>query len=145
MAMNGGLGNILGGCNNNCNHGPQPYYQQPVVMPMCSENTPVNRFELGQEQKIAQLESQIALRDANTYMLQQISATKEYLEGKIDANYKEQACINTKQAVHNAQNTAALECLAGEERRLAALVNSFTTPIVEERYVKNTCCNAVTE
>ena len=52
--LNGGLGNLLGGMGWNGNCG-------------CSENMPVNRYELGQENTIAELRSQIALRDANTY------------------------------------------------------------------------------
>ena len=50
--LNGGLG-MLGGWNNHSVG--------------CSENMPVTRYELGQESKIADLQSQIALRDANTY------------------------------------------------------------------------------
>ena len=52
--MNGGNGGILGnlfGGNNRC----------------YGESAPVNRYELGLEQKIASLESGIALRDANIY------------------------------------------------------------------------------
>lgn len=47
--LNGGLG-MLGGWNNRSG--------------CCSENMPVTRYELGQESKIAELQSQIALRDA---------------------------------------------------------------------------------
>ena len=53
--LNGGLGNVLGGWNN-CNYNVA-----------CSDNMMVNRYELGQESKIAKLESEIALRDANIY------------------------------------------------------------------------------
>ena len=58
--LNGGLGNILGGWNNGCG---------------CSENMAVNRYELGQENRIAKLESEIALRDANIYNDQKMLKT----------------------------------------------------------------------
>lgn len=48
------LGNLLGGNRNCCG-------------PVCSEDHLVDRYTLGQSEKIAQLETQIALRDANTF------------------------------------------------------------------------------
>ena len=50
QTLNGGLGGILGG--GSCG---------------CSEDRLINRYELGQESRISELQSQIALRDANTY------------------------------------------------------------------------------
>ena len=68
---NGGLlGGILGGCNG-WNAG------------VCSENMPVSRYELGQESKIAELQSQIALRDANTYNDQKSLELYKYIDGEL--------------------------------------------------------------
>ena len=50
--LNGGLGNVLGMGYGNVN---------------CSDNMPVNRYDLSQDSKIAKLETEIALRDANIY------------------------------------------------------------------------------
>lgn len=51
----------------------------------CSENMPVTRYELGQESKIAELQSQIALRDANTYNDQKTIELYKYIDGKLAA------------------------------------------------------------
>jgi hypothetical protein len=63
----------------------------------CSEDHIINRYELAQERKIAELQSQIALRDANTYGDQKMLEMYKYIDGKLSA-------IDTKfcdQAVHN--------------------------------------------
>ena len=52
VACNNGMGLNLFGNGNNCH---------------CSEDHTVNRYEASQAAKIAELETQVALRDANTY------------------------------------------------------------------------------
>jgi hypothetical protein len=99
-AANGGLlGNIFGG--GAC----------------CSENMGVNRYELQQEQKIASLESQIALRDASIYVDGKILEAYKDLSGKIDI-------INAKlgeQAVYNATATATIGCITNQVNALLGL------------------------
>ena len=99
--MNGGwLGNVLGG-----------------VQPRCAEQTPVSRYELGLEQKIAQLESGIALRDANIYNDSKTLELYKYIDGKLEG-------INAKlceQAVFNAAQTSAMNCMGGQIAQLFAL------------------------
>ena len=55
---NGGLPGILGGWGGNCNNWGSG---------VCHENMPINRYEAGLQATIAAKDSQIALRDANTY------------------------------------------------------------------------------
>ena len=90
----------------------------------CSENTPVSRYELGQEQKIAELQSQIALRDANTYGDQKMLEMYKYIDGQL----KDIRSTLSEQAVHNqrTQDSFTLvrqdvdcvkkECLAAVDR-----------------------------
>lgn len=83
----------------------------------CVEQAPVNRYELGLEQKIASLESGIALRDANIYNDSKLLDVYKYFDGKIEA-------INTKiaeQAVFNATCTSTMNCIAGQVNQLFAL------------------------
>lgn len=107
--LNGGLGNLLGGvggCNTGC----------------CNENMHVNRYELAQESKIADLQSQIALRDANTYNDQKLLEVYKYFDSKLEV-------VNGKlcdQAVWNATQTATIGCMANQ---IAAL-NSLTKLVV---------------
>lgn len=82
--LNGGLGNILGGCGGNV---------------MCSENIPVNRYEMGLQQEIASKDSQIALRDANTYNDQKLLEMYKYVDGELRGLRNElcrQAVVNQK-------------------------------------------------
>lgn len=51
----------------------------------CSENMLVNRYELELQQKIAEKDSQIALRDANTYQDQKMLEMYKYVDGKFNA------------------------------------------------------------
>ncbi|MDE7424991.1 MAG: hypothetical protein K2N51_15090 [Lachnospiraceae bacterium] len=65
----------------------------------CSENMLVNRYELGLEQKIAEKDSQIALRDANTYNDQKMLEMYKYIDGQLKDVRNElcrQAVVNQK-------------------------------------------------
>ena len=100
--LNGGLGNILGGWNNNCG---------------CSENVMINRYELQQESRIAKLETEVALRDANIFTDQKIADVYERLDAKIRGV---EAGLNA-QAVYNATNTATINCIQGQVAQLFGL------------------------
>jgi hypothetical protein len=99
-AINGGfLGNLFGN-----NHGT-------------GDNACVNRYELGLEQKIAALESAVALRDANIYNDGKTLELYKYIDGKIEG-------INSKlceQAVFNATTTATVNCIASQVNSLLSL------------------------
>lgn len=104
-----GLGGILGnwGCgyNNGCNNG----YNYGGVY--------ANRYEMGLESEIARLRSDIALRDANIYNDQKLLEVYKYFDGKIEG-------INAKlceQAVYNATQTSAMNCMGGQIAQLYGL------------------------
>lgn len=85
-ALNSGLlpnlfGNGCGTWNNNA----------------CSENMPVNRYELGLQQENASLKSGIALRDANTFTDQKLLEVYKYFDGELKG-VRDTLCA---QAVHN--------------------------------------------
>lgn len=88
------------------------------AVPMCSENMPVNRYELNQESKIAELQSQIALRDANTYNDQKSLELYKYF----DAQLREIRDTLCAQAVTNQKTadsfTLAAADLAATKREL---------------------------
>lgn len=103
-ALGNGAGNLLG--RNNC--------AQPVVVMengwgwnnggfrdgcACSEDRHVNRYELELQQKIAEKDSQIALRDANTYGDQKALEMYKYFDAQLKDVRNElcrQAVINQK-------------------------------------------------
>lgn len=99
--LGGGLNNILGtGWNGNAN--------------CCHENTPVNRYDLAQEQKIADLQSQVALRDANIYGDQKLLEVYKYFDGELKG-IRNELC---DQRVYNATNNAAIGCIQGQVAQL---------------------------
>lgn len=110
--LNGGLGNILGGLVG-CNNG----WNRQGVVPVCGDDMPVTRYELGQESKIAELQSQIALRDANTYNDQKLLEVYKYFDGKVEG-INQRLC---EQAVWNATQTATIGCMAGQIAQLQSL------------------------
>ncbi len=108
--MNGGIPGLFGGLMGNRNVG------------CCNENTPVTRYELSQESKIADLQSQIALRDANVYNDQKLLEVYKYFDGKLET-------VNAKlcdQAVWNATQTATIGCIANQ----VAALNGLTKLVV---------------
>lgn len=100
--LNGGLGNVLGGWNNcACN----------------SESTLVNRYEATQQARIAELETEVKLRDANFYTVSEMGKLRDYVDSKF-AHIEKEIC---DQKVYNTANTATLNCLAGQVAQLMSL------------------------
>ena len=83
----------------------------------CSENHMVNRYEAAQAARIAELETEVKLRDANTYTLTKIGELRDYVDRRFDGV---NASINA-QAVINAQEAATLACLTGQVNQLYGL------------------------
>lgn len=89
LLQNGNLGGILGG------------------MGGCNSNHYVNRYEADQSARIAELETEVKLRDANAYTLGEMNKIRNYVDAKFDA-VNAQLC---SQAVVNAQVASNLSCL----------------------------------
>lgn len=77
----------------------------------------VNRYELGLEQKNAELMSQIALRDANIYGDQKLLEVYKYFDGELKS-VREELCA---QRVYNATNNSAISCMQGQIAQLYSL------------------------
>ena len=116
--LNGGIPNLLGGWGG-------------CGAAMCSENMPVTRYELGQESKIAELQSQIALRDANTYGDQKSLELYKYIDGQL-REVRDALCA---QAVHN-QKTEDSFVLARQD--IAAVESRLNGKIALE--AERRCC-----
>lgn len=111
--LNGGLGNILGGAG--CHA-------------MCSESTPVNRYELDMTQKMANKDMEIAYWRGQDETNRKISDTYANLEGQIKELAKEVRCnkdeqngINLQQAVYNGTANATMSCMQGQIAQLFSL------------------------
>lgn len=79
----------------------------------CSEDHFVNRYELELQQKIAEKDSQIALRDANTYGDQKMLEMYKYIDGQLKDIRNElcaQAVVNQKTVDAFAMAEKDLQC-----------------------------------
>ena len=83
----------------------------------CSENHGVNRYELSQSARIAELETEVKLRDANTYTDSKILDLYRYVDGRFNG-IEAQIC---QQNVYNATNTATINCISGQVAQLMSL------------------------
>ena len=108
-AATGVLNNGMGLFGNNCG-----------ATYACSENMAVNRYELGQEQRIAKLESEIALRDANIYSDKKMLELYAYVDGRMRGIEGQIA----QQAVVNAQITANISCMQNSINTLMGLTKT---------------------
>jgi hypothetical protein len=101
-AMNGGiLPGLFGG---NCNTG-------------CSDNMVVNRYEAGQNARIAELETEVKLRDANFYTLSEMGKLRDYVDGKF-SRIEHELC---DQKVYNATLNSTVGCISGQIAQLYGL------------------------
>lgn len=97
LLQNGNLGGILGGGTGG--------------------NAYVSRYESGQSARIAELETEVKLRDANAYTIGEINKLRDYVDRRFEGV---NAQINA-QAVYNATNTATLGCIQGQVAELMGL------------------------
>lgn len=110
--LNGGCGSLLNGWGGGC----------------CSENTPVNRYELNLTQEIAGKDARIGLLESQVYVDQKLTdVVRDYtgqinaLAAEVRANKDIQAAVNMNQAVYNGTNTATISCIQSQIAALQSL------------------------
>ena len=105
--LNGGLGNLFSGVASGGNCG-------------CNEDHWVNRYEAAQSARIADLETEVKLRDANTYTLTEMGKLRDYVDRRLDG-VNAQIC---SQSVINAQVAANLSCMQGNIATLMGMTKT---------------------
>lgn len=100
--LNGGLGNLLGGWN--MGNG-------------CSDNIPVNRYEMGKENEISQLKMEKALLEANVYTDKKSLELYSYVDGRLRGIESQ----ISGQAVWNATQTGLISCMQSQIAQLQSL------------------------
>lgn len=100
---------LSGGLNGILNNG--------TATTCCSEDHYVSRYEASQAARISELETEVKLRDANTYTDSKILELYKYIDGK-NSVIEAQIC---QQNVYNATNTAAINCMNGQIAQLMSL------------------------
>jgi hypothetical protein len=78
---------------------------------------PINRYEAKQSARIAELETEVKLRDANTFTMGEMGKLRDYFENKF-AHIEHELC---DQKVYNATNIASVNCIASQVNQLFAL------------------------
>ena len=121
----GGLGGILG------NGGK----------PMCNEDHFVNRYEAGQSAKIAELETEIKLRDSNIYTDQKMLELYKYFEGENKQLRSDFCTAKAEQGVINANLMAGVDVLKSQAADTRAILAGITRTAVPRNVICDMCCN----
>lgn len=134
--LNGGLGNILGG-----NRAAGWGY---AMEGSCSDNTPVNRYELNLVNTIASKDARIGLLESQVYVDQKlVDVVNDYtskisaLSAEVRANKDAQVAVNMQQAVYNGTNTATLACMQNSISALQAITKTY---IPSNNVCQSDCC-----
>lgn len=122
----GGLSGILGGIAAPANAAPATNVGSDAVLAAlisalgsgkCESDHTVTRYDAGKDAEIAKLQTEIKLRDANTYTDQKLLEVYQYIDGRLRGVEGQ----ISQQAVYNATNTAALNCMQGQIAQLMGL------------------------
>lgn len=92
----------------------------------CSEDHFINRYELAQENKIAELTADKKLLESTIYTNDQLNKFRNYVDSRI-------AGVETRlnaQDVYNATNTAAIGCINSQIASLLNTVGGITKTVV---------------
>lgn len=120
---NGGLGGILGG--NNCKGNASDAALTAAAIMAAGNSHPISapaytRYDAEKDARIAELETEVKLRDANTYTLGEVGKLRDYMEGRLGAIERE-IC---DQRTYNAVNTATISCIQGQIATLLGLTKT---------------------
>lgn len=81
----------------------------------------VNRYEAEQAARIAELETEVKLRDANTFTIGEMGKLRDYVDSKFE-KVENQLC---DQRVYNATLNGAVTCIQGQIAQLMGLTKTI--------------------
>jgi hypothetical protein len=108
--------------------------------PACNEDHTVNRYEASQAARIAELETEVKFRDANTFTDQKILEVYKYFDGENKAIRSDICEMKAQQGVVNANLMSGLDVLKSQEFETRALVNSITRTAVPQSAICSFGC-----
>ena len=120
------LSNLLG--MNGCNAG-------------CSENSVVNRYEASQSARIAELETEVKLRDSNIYTDQKMLELYKYFDGENKQLRADFCEAKAQQGIINTNLTAGVDVLRSQIADTRAVLAGITRTAVPSNVICNMCCN----
>jgi hypothetical protein len=127
LALLNGLGGILG--------------NGMGAKPVCSEDHLINRYEAGQSARIAELETEVKLRDSNIYTDQKMLELYKYFDGE-NKQLKSELCdFRAQQGVVNANLMAGVDVLKSQVADTRAILGGITRTAVPSNVICNMCCS----
>lgn len=128
----GNAGGLLGGmvAQNNCGWNGRNGW-------CCdSEDEPVSRYDAAKDAKIAHLETQVALRDANTFTDQKSIELYKYIDGEL----RDIRAALSNQAVHNQKTADSFQIM---QERLQCCCDKMETRICAEENARKCADNTI--
>lgn len=107
--------------------------------PTCNEDHTVNRYEAAQAARIAELETEVKLRDANTYTDAKILEVYKYFDGETKQIRSDICEMRATQGVVNANLMTGLDVLKSQVAGTQAVLNGITRTAVPESVICNFC------
>lgn len=109
--------------------------------PTCSEDHFINRYEAGQAARIAELETEVKLRDSNIYTDQKMLELYKYFDGENKQMRADFCEAKAQQGVINANLTAGVDVLRSQVADTRAILGGITRTAVPSNVICNMCCN----
>ena len=97
---------------------------------VCSDDRFVNRYELNQANQIAELRSQIALRDANTYIDQKLLDVYKFVDGELKDMRQAQCDKWAAQGIINAKFESATDVLGTQVASINNTISALTKIVI---------------
>ena len=104
----GGLGGLLGGGGWNAWNAQQA---------LSGDSAFINRYEAQQQARISELETEVKLRDANTYTLGEVGKLRDYMEHRFE-RLEHEIC---DQKVFNATQIGTISCIQNQVAQLSGI------------------------
>lgn len=130
LALLNGLGGILGN--------GMPARAGYAV---CSEDHLINRYEAAQSARIAELETEVKLRDANIYTDQKMLELYKYFDGENKQLRADFCEAKAQQGVINANLMSGVDVLNSQIADTRAILGGITKTAVPSSVICNMCCN----
>lgn len=101
-----------------------------------AEDEPVSRYDAAKDAKIAHLETQVALRDANTFTDQKSIELYKYIDGEL----RDIRAVLSNQAVHNQKTADSFQIM---QERLQCCCDKMETRICAEENARKCADNTI--
>ena len=131
--LNGNLNGLLGGLLGNGNNNAATEMAMAAMLAGaantgrgCGDHHGYDRYDAGKDARIAELETEVKLRDANTYTMGEVNKVRDYVERRFDKVEHELA----EQRVYNATTTAAVSCMGQQINGIQNVLAAITKTVI---------------